>query len=213
MKKPSLIMFDYDGVIVDSFEIHAKCFIRACRENGYLGINTKEELLNLYEGNVYKGLLERGLSANLIDKILEDYEKMQREYLHQIQLFPGMKECLAELEAVHKIYIITSNISQAVVQVLNSKGIKYFQEVLGADKEKSKVKKIKNLSGIYANMEPYFIGDTKGDIYEGKEAGVKTIGAAWGWHGRDRLAEADPDYIVQFPEDLVILFRKLTDKS
>ncbi|MBS3968670.1 MAG: HAD family hydrolase [Clostridia bacterium] len=213
MKKPGLIMFDYDGVIVDSFEIHAKCFILACRDNGYLGISTREELLNLYEGNVYNGLLERGLTVNLIDKILADYGIMQKEYLHQIHLFAGMKECIEKLGIINKIYIITSNISEAAVQVLNSKGIKSYQEVLGADKEKSKVKKIKNLTRTYANVDAYFIGDTKGDIYEGKEAGVKTIGTAWGWHGKDRLAEAAPDYIVHSPEGLVSLFHKLACKS
>jgi len=51
----------------------------------------------------------------------------------------------------------------------------------------------------------YYIGDTTGDIKEGKEAGVKTVGVTWGWHSKALLAASRPDYLFDTPEDLLQL--------
>ena len=51
----------------------------------------------------------------------------------------------------------------------------------------------------------YYIGDTAGDIREGREAGVKTVGVTWGWHTKDKMLAAAPDYLFDKPEDLLKL--------
>ena len=50
------------------------------------------------------------------------------------------------------------------------------------------------------------MGDTVGDILEAREAGVCTVGAAWGWHGAERLLRAAPDHLAHSPSDLLDLF-------
>ncbi|KUO51737.1 MAG: haloacid dehalogenase [Desulfitibacter sp. BRH_c19] len=205
MVKSGLIMFDYDGVIVDSFEVHARNFIVACQENEFNEVNNYKDLLDLYEGNIYSGLSAKGLTKSTIDQILKDYAIKQKTSLQGVRLFQGMKECIEILAKSNEIYIITSNVSDAVVDVLERLKVRGFQDVIGAEKEKSKVKKIKTLKSKYSNLASFYVGDTKGDIFEGKEAGVKTIGVSWGWHGKARLMEAVPDYIVEYPEELVNL--------
>ncbi len=200
-------MFDYDGVIVNSFEIHARNFIAACQDNGFNLVNSHDDLLDLYESNIYEALSKKGLKIKVIDQILKDYAIKQKTELQEVQVFEGMKEAIENLAQKNKIYIITSNVSEAVVEVLEGHGVRGFQEVIGAEKEKSKVKKIKNLTFKYPHLMPFYVGDTKGDVFEGKEAGVKTIGVSWGWHGKSRLMEAIPDYIVESPEELVNIFR------
>ncbi len=49
----------------------------------------------------------------------------------------------------------------------------------------------------------YYIGDTAGDVREAKQAGVKAVAVTWGWHSRETLEAAGPDFIVQEPEDLL----------
>ena len=56
-----------------------------------------------------------------------------------------------------------------------------------------------------APEEIFYIGDTTGDIKEGKQAGVKTIGVTWGWHSKEKMAAAQPDYLFDKPEDLLQL--------
>lgn len=199
----ALVMFDYDGVIADSLDFHCQDFIAAFHDNGFYGVNTTEELLALYDGNVYASLLEMGLDAGKIEKIMDSYAIKQAKHLAEVNLFDGMAQALASIGKKHKLFIITSNFSNAIFEVMQRFGIDCIVDVIGAEKEISKIKKIRNTISIFPHLPAYYIGDTKGDMLEGKRAGAKTIGVAWGWHGVQKLQEGNPDYIVHTPEELV----------
>jgi phosphoglycolate phosphatase-like HAD superfamily hydrolase len=55
------------------------------------------------------------------------------------------------------------------------------------------------------------VGDTTGDMIESRHAGVKAIGAAWGWHGRVRLSTAAPFAIVDTPSELAAFFSSMQE--
>lgn len=198
----ALAMFDYDGVIVDSLDMFTSAFISACRENGFSEVNSREDIMALFENNVYEAMKNRGLDSQTIDKILRAYATRASERHDELKLFDGMGEALRRISGKNKIFIITSNVSGAPVRVLKRYGISCFEDVIGADKEKSKVKKIRKLMDQYPSLRPYYVGDTTGDIIEGKKAGSLTIGVAWGWHGPRKLKESSPDYLVYSPEEL-----------
>ncbi|MHC4874219.1 MAG: HAD family hydrolase [Planctomycetota bacterium] len=81
------------------------------------------------------------------------------------------------------------------------------EAVLGSDKGRSKVAKIKSVVEKHKDInECWYIGDTKGDILEGIEAGVDTVAVSWGWHTLEQLEEAIPYHIVDEPKELVVLF-------
>ncbi|SMD13918.1 HAD family hydrolase [Sporomusa malonica] len=208
MKPVNLIMFDYDGVIVDSLQVFCMNYIAACQENGLSEIETEKDVLALFEHNVYATLLQRGVMAQTIDKILKDYERRQSEYLLELKLFDSMGDALNEISKNNKIFIITSNVSIATESVMQRHGINCFEEVIGAEKEKSKIRKIEMVMARFKELPAFYVGDTKGDMIEGKAAGTKTVGVAWGWHGIEKLKEGGADFIVQSPQELVSLFLK-----
>ncbi|HAF17094.1 MAG TPA: haloacid dehalogenase, partial [Peptococcaceae bacterium] len=84
-------------------------------------------------------------------------------------------------------------------------GITEFEDIVGAEKEKSKVKKIRRAMKSYPSDISYYIGDTAGDMIEAREAGAKTIAVSWGYQSAERLKKADPDYLVNSPEELTAL--------
>jgi phosphoglycolate phosphatase len=49
----------------------------------------------------------------------------------------------------------------------------------------------------------FYVGDTVGDIKEARLAGVKTVAVTWGWHNKERLEMASPDYVIETPDDLL----------
>ena len=145
-----------------------------------------------------------GLSEKVIDAILQEYEEITKKK-QDLRVFEGMHEAIKKIAEKHKVVVITSNISANVREVLYNNGITEFEDIVGAEKEKSKIKKIRRAMESYPSDISYYIGDTAGDMIEGREAGAKTIAVTWGWHSADRLKKADPDYVVNSPEELVAL--------
>jgi phosphoglycolate phosphatase len=201
----ALVMFDYDGVIVDSFELFSACFMKACHQNNFYELNSPEKILALFETNVFEALLGFGLDDHSINRILETFQSDIGAYQNDMRLFDGISHTLRKISKKNKIVIITSNISMAAKQVLINNGIYCFEDVLGAEKEKSKVKKIRLTMARYPGLPAYYIGDTKGDMIEGRKAGAITVAALWGWHAVKKLEEGAPDHFVCSPEALLDL--------
>lgn len=201
----ALVMFDYDGVIVDSLNVFTLRFTQACCENGFTEIKEPSDVIGLFEGNIYETMMRHGLDVLTIDRILNRYEILQNEQLGKITLFNGIGNALKRISEKHSVYVITSNLSSATINVLHQNGIYYFRDVIGAEIEKSKIKKIGKIKVLYPELVPYYVGDTKGDMIEGKQAGTKTIGVTWGWHTPQKLIEGVPDYLVNTPEELADL--------
>ena len=50
-----------------------------------------------------------------------------------------------------------------------------------------------------------YIGDSIHDMRSGRAAGVQTAAVLWGPFGREHLEQAEPDYWLQRPEEIVFL--------
>ena len=198
-------MFDYDGVIVDSFEIFSACFMKACHENNFDEVNSPEKVLALFEANVFEALMASGLDDLAINRILETFESDIGLYQNDLKLFDNIPDTLKKISANNKIVIITSNVTMEAKRVLQNNGVNCFEDILGVEMEKSKVKKIRITMARYTGLPAYYVGDTKGDMIEGRKAGAITVAALWGWHTMKKLEEGSPDHFVSTPEALLDL--------
>ncbi len=199
------IIFDFDGVIVDSLEVWGDAFISACKHHGCNLFPTHKSFLHLFEGNMYEGMKKAGVDD---DTILEIRKKLVKGYMsdkHKVKLFAGVKEMLAELAEISKIYVVSSNFTEIAQSFWDSHKLAKCEEILGGDKGKSKVKKIESIKRKLPDREIIYVGDTKGDMIEGGLAGVKTVAVTWGWHGEEKLKKSEPDFIVKTPGELVTL--------
>ena len=201
----ALVMFDYDGVIVDSIEVFSAAFMAACSKNDFYAISSRAHLLDLFDRNLFEALRDLGLDAPKISQILQTFETEISGRLDAMKLFSGMAAALKAIAHGNHVYIITSNVSHLVSRVLRSHGVDCIEDVLGAEKEKSKAKKIRQTKARYTNFPAYYVGDTTGDIIEGKKADTLTIAVTWGWHDAGKLAQADPDFMVSSPRELTEL--------
>ena len=200
-----LVMLDYDGVIVDSLNVFKSAFDAACRKCGGYRMDSDAKLMELFDGNLFEGMKNVGMNNQEIDQTLKTFEAILSEHLDSVNLFSGMAESLKAISLDNLIFIITSNVSQIVSQVMKKNGVDFVSDVLGAEKEKSKTKKISDTMTKYANHSSYYVGDTTGDIFEGRRAGAITVAVTWGWHSADRLREASPDFMVSSPDELTAL--------
>lgn len=188
------IVFDFDGVIHDTFELAYKINV------GILGEDlTKEKFRDFFNGNIFESKV---ISQNNIDAFF----KLQNEAFKYLEIDINIKNNLEKLSKRCKLFIISSNQEEALDNYFqNNKFLNIFKEVLGSKTNTSKVEKFKYLFKKYKlkSDDCIFVTDTLGDILEGNKAGVKTIAVDFGFHRRDRLEKGKPFKIVSTFEEIV----------
>ncbi len=204
-----LLLFDFDGVIVDSLSVYERT-VKTCLEKiGNPIVQTQDDFLDLFEDNFYEGIVKKGVD-------LQEFMAASKDILNDIHyeqlephrfLFPIL-ECL---HRNHFLAIISSNTSGIIRKALEAYHIDgYFQEILGSDTAYSKQEKINLVMYLFgiAQDQIYYIGDTAGDIREARNAGVHAVAVTWGWHPRERIMAAYPDFMADRPEDLLTYLEK-----
>ena len=169
-------------------------------------LKNKEDYLALFDGNFYESMAARGVD-------LAAYNEAVKEILPRIDYdvmkpYDGLIPVLAKLQKDHLLAVISSNGYRTIRTMLDRFGFApYFREILGADFRISKKEKIAYALEKYGipGERAFYIGDTAGDILEARAAGVGSVAVTWGWHSRERLAAAGPDFLVDRPEELLAI--------
>lgn len=199
-----LFLFDFDGVLVDSLALYEKS-VNVCLERiGHKPIVDREEFLDLFEENFYSAITKRGVD---VGQFMAASKAVTPTLDYSVtRPFTELIPVLAQLKRRHGLVIISSNSSFAIRLMLAKFGFEpFFDDILGADFNFSKIEKILYVKGHYGTNggHTFYVCDTAGDIREAREAGVKTVAVTWGWHPRERLERAKPDAIIEKPEDLL----------
>ncbi|MRR17633.1 MAG: HAD family hydrolase [Deltaproteobacteria bacterium] len=202
----NLLLFDFDGVLVDSLDVYEKTVTDCLKVIGQPLTHGREEFLELFEGNFYESLVHKGVN---LDKFMKaSVNILAQIHYSEMKPFDAIRPVLRELAKNHPMVVISSNDTPTIQEALrlyDFEGI--FQDVLGSDFMLSKKDKILFIIKKYniTLQDIYYIGDATGDIKEGKQAGVKTVGVTWGWHSKEHMAAAGPDYLFDRPEELLKL--------
>lgn len=199
MTNKTAVIFDFDGVIADTFDAVYKVVEKACAS----GV-TEEDYRDAYSGNIYAWasdplLHSRGCRHELFEELLPGYVE------NLSQLFLGIDSSLAKLALKYDLHVVTSNSSLVAEAFLGKYGLRgLFGEVLGRDFSKSKVVKLQKLQDVHGvdKSSSVYITDTVGDILEVRDAGYSSLAVTWGYCKEEPLASARPAGIVRSTVDL-----------
>ncbi len=200
-KSEHLLMFDFDGVLGDTLEMFHEKFNKVCEMRGHDMFKDRKVFLGLFDHNVFENMKNLGVIEKDIPIILKNLSESFNQDIDKVSLFSGIAEMLNFLCDLHPVYVVTSNLSSIVSSVLKANGVHGIKEVIGSDKNPSKIEKIRSLIDKYPMHIPFYIGDTKGDMIESHLARARSIGVLWGWHGEE-LRKTWPNYIAAKVEDL-----------
>lgn len=197
------VIFDFDGVIIDSNGIANEIFLNVIKKN--LGLKEDLEEFTKMVGLRFEQRIELiaqkfnlEITQERINQIMKDGIEAYREiHLEQVLVFPGAKELIQTLyKNGFKIALGTNGSRIPVIQKLEHLDIKkYFSSIVTAnDIDKLKpypnmfLKNAKEL-GVKPN-ECVVIEDSITGISAAKSAGIKVI-AVQTTLSKDQLFEAD----------------------
>ncbi len=206
-----LYIFDYDGVIADSLDAWINVIDRLGDEYGFLYKMTRENV-NQLEHVTMDGILEKsGSNREESSEYLESVYTDMAASSMSVPFFSGIERVLKLLkESENIICINTANGSSLVRQKFESEGlIDCIAEIVGGDIPGSKSEKIKMLMNKYSFLpeNTWMIGDTMGDIIEGKKAGVNTAAVTYGWHRHENMLSTGADHFFRTVSEMENFFR------
>jgi len=205
-----LIIFDYDGVIVDSFPQVHNMYKIICQELGKDCPEDLEDFKKVYGRNSSECYLQLGFNEEDILKGNEIYRREVRKIIPAI--FEGVAEVVRKLSKKYKLVVLSSSYREDIENKLRRFGISdCFLEVFG--REAVRVKRIEKVEAIKEVLSKYkvleeetlLIGDRNVDFVEGSKAGLNNIVLVdYGWgYDLSEIPEYDQKFSIIQPSDLL----------
>lgn len=203
MRKNKIILFDFDGVIVNSCQMSYEI------NQEYFGDMQFSELQDWAEGNVFSTKLRDNFDEKSEAYYFEQYSR------RVTKLIPveGMENIFKELELQeYKLIIVSSADEESIKKYLVEHNLdKYFTEIMAKNTHTSKVEKFKMVFEKYKIKpnETLIVTDSVGDVREAHEVKMKAIGVIWGLHEKERLEKNGTDFIADNPNDILAGVKKI----
>jgi len=205
-----VVIFDWDGTLVDSVEHIAESLHLASTALGFpalereayrdiIGLGIEEALQQLYPG----------INAADIAGMREGYrEHFFKKATTPQNVFAGIADTLADLRGVGRhCAVATGKNRNGLDFALSSSGLgPHFGITQCADESRSKpdpamLARILEFYDIKPE-QAVMIGDTRYDLDMAQRIGMPSIGVEWGVHKRDVLGQYSPHAIVETVADL-----------
>jgi phosphoglycolate phosphatase len=198
------IFLDFDGVIVDSLGIYIDLYKDLCqRHSKTLPVSDLLGFRAWYEANWEKNFFEMGFSKEEYLQICTDLPDTL-DY-SATALFQGIPQMLTELaKTEHPMVIVSTAPTRSIKERLEkAKLLDLFEDVTGSDDGSThKAQRLASLLKRFDARTGIMVGDTNHDIEAGQANNLVTIGVTYGWITPQRVEAANPNFLVEFPEDL-----------
>jgi HAD superfamily hydrolase (TIGR01549 family) len=213
-------IFDIDGTLVDSNELHVESWDRAFQR---FGKQFPGEQLRAHIGKGSDQYLPEFLTPEEIKRFgkeLDEYrsELFRKKYLPKVRPFPKVRELFQRIHDDSKRFVLASSGKKADTE--------YYVDLLevadlidgyvsGDDADSSKpapdifATSLEELDGI-SPADAVTVGDTRFDIEAAKKAGLKTIAFLCGGALESVLREAGAIAIYRDPADFLAHYDEVT---
>ncbi|WP_372741104.1 HAD-IIIA family hydrolase [Neptunomonas sp.] len=196
----SLLIFDWDGTVIDSTARIVSSMQSAARDLDLRHLQDHEarEIIGLGLPEAIQALYP-GISGDLLVPMRDRYVYHYMEGdSTPTSLFPGVQQTLESLHKKgYRLAVATGKSRHGLDRVLADTGLGWLFEITRcADETTSKphphmLEEILIESGISAD-DAVMIGDTEFDLKMGVQAGMDTIAVSYGAHHINRLKQYNP---------------------
>lgn len=204
-----LIVFDWDGTLLDSAGGIVECIREAARELR-LPVPAHETARHVIGLGLHDSL-RTAVPSLPQDQYREFAEAYRRHFLARqgaMTLFPGVRELLGDLAAAgHRLAVATGKSRRGLEHAFESTGLRpYFAASRCADETNPKphpamlFELLAELAA--APREALMVGDTSHDLAMAGSAGVDAVAVTYGAHPGDALRALAPRACVESVEEL-----------
>ncbi len=217
-----LIVFDFDGTLVDSQRIIVEAMTRAFESQGFAAPEPEavRRLVGLRLEVAAARLLPERADMETAERVAESFRRAS-QVLHARgdypePLFPGAREALALLDQPEVcLGIATGKGRRGLLASLERHGLSDTFVTLqtaedGPGKPDPEILRRAMSEVGAAREETVVIGDTTFDIQMAVNAGVRAIGVAWGYHPADDLMACGAARVIENFSDLLPSLAGLT---
>ncbi len=210
-RRPSLIVFDLDGTLVDSAPDLAHAIDEMLTRLGQPPAG--EETVRGWIGNGMPMLVQRALTgeqwperepegfAEALALYMDIYEA---SLCNRTRLYEGAQECLQRLRQRHiKLACVTNKHSRFTLSLLRQLGIAdFFDAVASGDQftnnkpDPESLLKTAERLGVAA-ADSLMVGDSPADAQAARRAGFMLACVPYGYHGGKGVAVLSPDLILE----------------
>lgn len=198
--KHELIIFDWDGTLMDSVAKIVRCFSAALADAAVVspGEDAIRHVIGLGLSEAVAVLLPQADAATRA-RVIEGYRE---HFLHidhtETELFPGVRQGLEALSAQgYLLAVATGKARRGLERVLRETATAhFFCSTRCADEAYSKphprmLEDILQQTGLSAS-QALMVGDTTYDMQMARHAGMPGLAVTYGVHARELLAEHKP---------------------
>lgn len=216
------LLFDLDGTLLNSLEDIAFAANAVLTAHGYPNHSLTE--YRQLVGNGFYRLISKALPPQIANTITENtlsglVTEARTWYKNNMcratQPYAGIIDALGILSDAGHMLSVLSNKPHELTVALVEHFFPHipFTMVLGA-KEGAPLKpdptvprEMLHAMGGTAN-QAFYIGDSDVDILTARNAGITSIGVAWGFRGIEELRAANADHIIAAPAELITVVEK-----
>jgi len=212
MAPPKAVLFDVDGTLIDTVDLHARAWVEALQ---HFGIETAFQDMRLQIGKGGDQLLQGLLPPPMIEAREHEIQEFRtalfkREFMPQARAFPGVRHLFEQIRSRGQRIVLAS--SGKADEVEAYKEIASIGDLIDGATSSDDVERSKPFPDIFvaafnkldlaSPSEAIVVGDTPYDAEAARQAGFETIGVLCGGFQEEALHAAGCVAVYRDPRHL-----------
>ncbi len=207
------VIFDVDGTLIDTVDLHAACWVEALK---HYGIEVPFDDIRVQIGKGGDQLLHGLIPPDMVQQKGEEIQEFRsdlfkREYMHKARPFPGVRELFEHIRGSGQRAVLAS--SGTADEVDRYKEIAGIADLIDDATSSDDAERSKPFPDIFqaalAKLAPLgpdeavVVGDTPYDAEAARKAGLKSVGVLCGGFPEEALRSAGCIAVYEGAADLV----------
>ncbi len=204
------IIFDFDGVIINSHDVQIKALTESFKAICGEGVPPYDDFFRLSGDSLKNIFTKLGFPLEMIPI----YQKVSRENIDLIKIHEGMLEILKKLnDAGFLCALCTGKDRSRTIEILKHFNMEqYFKVIICSDDVTNPKPHPESLLIIMENLgaspeDTVMVGDGINDIWAAKNANIASIAVTWGDVKKIDLCKNNPTFVVDSCSELLMQIR------